>query len=104
MQPGAIMRLIQLRATGRPQGFTLPMKETGRPQGFALTNRYLHAVFFIAIALLLVACSGGGSSGGTQPPANATTQAVNGFGVAANHVHSLVALPSHVLVMATHYG
>ena len=91
MQPGAIMRLIQLRATGRPQGS-------------AHTNRYLRAVFFIAIALLLVACSGGGSTGGTQPPANATPQAVNGFGVAANHVHSLIALPSHVLVMATHYG
>jgi photosystem II stability/assembly factor-like uncharacterized protein len=29
---------------------------------------------------------------------------VNGFGSAANHVHSLLALPNHVLVLATHYG
>lgn len=85
------MRKIQLRATWRPQGF-------------ALTNRYFHAVISVAIALLLVACNGGGSTGGTQPAGNATPQAVNGFGIAANHVHSLVALPSHVLVMATHYG
>jgi photosystem II stability/assembly factor-like uncharacterized protein len=80
------------------------MRARGRPQGFALTNRSVRAVYFIVIALLLVACSGGGSSGGTQPDANATPQDVNGFGVAANHVHSLIALPTHVLVMATHYG
>jgi photosystem II stability/assembly factor-like uncharacterized protein len=29
---------------------------------------------------------------------------VNGFGSAANHVHSLLALPNNVLVLATHYG
>ncbi len=54
------------------------------------------------IALLLVACGGGTTS--TQPAANPTTVPVNGFGTAANHVHSLVVLPSRVLVLATHYG
>jgi photosystem II stability/assembly factor-like uncharacterized protein len=54
------------------------------------------------IPLLLVACGGGTT--GTQPTASATTVPVNGFGTAANHVHSLVVLPSHVLVLATHYG
>src|SRR6266705_3491738 len=54
------------------------------------------------IALLLVAC--GGATSGTQPSANPTVVQVNGFGTAANHVHSLVVLPPHVLVMATHYG
>jgi photosystem II stability/assembly factor-like uncharacterized protein len=29
---------------------------------------------------------------------------VNGFGVAANHVHAMLVLPHHVLVLATHYG
>ena len=28
----------------------------------------------------------------------------NGFGSAANHVHSLLVLPNNVLVLATHYG
>ncbi len=64
----------------------------------------LRLVFFIAIALLLVACSGGGGGGGTQSDVNATPPPVNGFGIAENHVHSLIALPSHVLVLATHYG
>src|SRR5258708_15925864 len=67
-------------------------------------NRSIRAVIFVAIALLLVACNGGGSTGGTQPASNAKPQPVNGFGIAANHVHSLIALPSHVLVLATHYG
>jgi photosystem II stability/assembly factor-like uncharacterized protein len=79
-------------------------RTAGRPQGFALTNRPIRFVFFIVIALLLVGCSGGGSGGGTPSGANATPQPVNGFGIAANHVHSLAALPGHVLVMATHYG
>ncbi|QBD83306.1 hypothetical protein EPA93_48040 [Ktedonosporobacter rubrisoli] len=29
---------------------------------------------------------------------------VNGFGTAANHPHSLLVLPNHVLLLATHYG
>ncbi len=54
------------------------------------------------IALLLVAC--GGDTTGAQPTANPTVVQVNGFGTAANHVHSLAVLPPHVLVLATHYG
>jgi hypothetical protein len=56
------------------------------------------------ITSLLVACGSGGDTSGTHPSTNPTAVQVNGFGTAANHVHSLVALPPHVLVMATHYG
>ncbi len=59
-------------------------------------------IVLIFLALLLAACDSGNSGGQTTtaPPA------VNGFGIAANHVHSLVVLPdaNHTLVMATHYG
>ena len=53
------------------------------------------------IALLLVACGGDNPN---SPQTQATAVPVNGFGVASNHVHSLLAFPPHVLVMATHYG
>ena len=53
-------------------------------------------------ALFSVAC--GGDTNGNQPTANPTVVQVNGFGTAANHVHSLAVLPPHVLVLATHYG
>jgi len=55
-----------------------------------------------SIALLLVACTSG--TGATQQAASPTPAPVNGFGVAANHVHSLLVLPNHVLILATHYG
>src|SRR5215471_6265393 len=55
-----------------------------------------------SIAFFLVACGGGTSN--SQPTSNPTEVQVNGFGTAANHVHSLLVLPPHVLVMATHYG
>lgn len=64
--------------------------------------------WFISIVLsvffLLAACSSGPTNGNqsSNPPPGAAP--VNGFGVAANHVHSLIALPNHVLVLATHYG
>ena len=54
------------------------------------------------IALLIVACSD--NSTGPQVAASPAPAPVNGFGVAANHVHSLLVFPSHVLIMATHYG
>lgn len=54
------------------------------------------------IALLIVACSN--TSTGPQAAASPTPAPVNGFGVAANHVHSLLVFPSHVLILATHYG
>ncbi|GAC1392672.1 MAG: hypothetical protein NVS4B11_35670 [Ktedonobacteraceae bacterium] len=53
------------------------------------------------LALLLAAC---GSTGGNTPPPNPTQAPVNGFGIASNHVHTLLALPHHVLLLATHYG
>jgi photosystem II stability/assembly factor-like uncharacterized protein len=54
-------------------------------------------------ALLLAAC-GGGSGPGSAASATPTEAPVNGFGTAANHVHSLIALPDNVLLLATHYG
>lgn len=62
--------------------------------------------FWSPLALLLVmtllaAC---GSNNGSPVPATPTAPPVNGFGIAANHVHSLVALPNHILLLATHYG
>src|SRR5712692_8460484 len=57
----------------------------------------------LGLAFLLAACSPS-APGGTQPAAAPTARPVNGFGTAANHVHSLIALPNHVLVLATHYG
>ena len=60
------------------------------------------SLFLSIIALLLIAC--GGDTNGNQPTANPTLVQVNGFGTAANHVHSLAVLPPHVLVLATHYG
>jgi photosystem II stability/assembly factor-like uncharacterized protein len=55
------------------------------------------------LMLLVTACHGGGLAA-RQPRAISTEAAVNGFGVAANHVHAMLALPHHVLVLATHYG
>ena len=61
------------------------------------------AFLMVSITLLLVGCSGDNTGSGQTTP---TPQAVpvNGFGIAANHVHSLLAFPQHVLIMATHYG
>ena len=52
-------------------------------------------------ALLLGACSGipGTASTATPTPTN-----VNGFGIAENHVHSLLTLSNNVVLLATHYG
>lgn len=55
----------------------------------------------ILIAFVLAACGGNNTN---QPQGQATVVPVNGFGVASNHVHSLLAFPPRVLVMATHYG
>ncbi len=51
--------------------------------------------------LLLAACEGADNS---NTSTSSTAAPVNGFGIAANHVHSLIALPNNVLVLATHYG
>ena len=55
------------------------------------------------ITLTLLAACGPGISQNT-PPTPSTPVPVNGFGSASNHVHSLIALPHHVLVLATHFG
>ena len=55
----------------------------------------------IVVVLFLASCDSSGST--TQSP-TPTQAPVNGFGVESNHVHSLLALPNHVLVLATHYG
>ncbi len=52
--------------------------------------------------LLLSACNT--TTTATGPLQVSTPQAVNGFGGASNHGHSLIALPGQVLLMATHYG
>jgi len=53
------------------------------------------------VALLLAACSSTDSNVQSPTPTQAP---VNGFGIASNHVHSLLALPNHILLLATHYG
>lgn len=62
-------------------------------------------MFFIMI-VVLAACGGSGGSSGNNTTASATPTAapVNGFGIAGNHVHAMLALPNHVLLLATHYG
>lgn len=62
------------------------------------------ALILVVIAFFLVACDSGNGGGNGQSTPGATEAAVNGFGVSSNHVHSLVVLPSHVLLLATHYG
>ncbi len=52
------------------------------------------------LALLLTGCSTAGGDTQSQPQA----VNVNVFGTAANHTHSLIALPKNVLVLATHFG
>jgi photosystem II stability/assembly factor-like uncharacterized protein len=54
------------------------------------------------LALLVSAC---GNSGGNNPQATPDGgKRVNGFGSAANHVHSLLVFPNNVQLLATHYG
>lgn len=60
-------------------------------------------------AIFLFASCSASNGGSATPDATATANAslavpVNGFGVAENHVHSLIALPDHVVLLATHYG
>jgi photosystem II stability/assembly factor-like uncharacterized protein len=56
------------------------------------------ALILAAIALLLVGCN-------SEQNTPDTSQApVNGFGISSNHVHSLLIFPSHVVLLATHYG
>src|SRR2546430_5899112 len=58
----------------------------------------------ICIIGLFSACSTGSNGLAAQQAPASAAENVNGLGTAANHVHSLIALPNHVLVLATHYG
>jgi photosystem II stability/assembly factor-like uncharacterized protein len=60
------------------------------------------AVIMVSVLLTLAACGGGDT--GVAETATPAPARVNGFGTAANHPHSLLALPNKVLLLATHYG
>src|SRR5215472_2278799 len=83
---------------------SIPVRGKGRLGSYAQSgiSRWLMSVV-VSLLFLLAACSSN-PTGGNQSTPSATAAPVNGFGVAANHVHSLIALPDHVLVLATHYG
>jgi len=57
-----------------------------------------------SLCLMLTLLTSCGIAGSTNTPPAPTAVPVNGFGTARNHVHSLIALPDHVLLLATHYG
>ncbi len=67
-------------------------------------REWLPSLSLIIALCLLTACSLDNTSTSTQQTPTAIAVNVNGFGTAANHVHSMLALPNHVLVLATHYG
>lgn len=56
------------------------------------------------LVVCLVCMSACGNPSGDTPSPTPTAVRVNGFGTAANHSHSLLALPNHVLILASHYG
>ncbi|HEV2579660.1 MAG TPA: hypothetical protein VGT44_02310 [Ktedonobacteraceae bacterium] len=60
--------------------------------------------YALVIALLLILAGCSTDNTGPQTTPQATIAPVNGFGIAANHVHSLLALSSQTLLLATHYG
>jgi photosystem II stability/assembly factor-like uncharacterized protein len=60
------------------------------------------AILMAGVLLMLAACGGGDT--GAAEMATPTPARVNGFGTAANHPHSMLALPNKVLLLATHYG
>jgi photosystem II stability/assembly factor-like uncharacterized protein len=55
----------------------------------------------ILLVLLLTGC---GTLAGENTQSQPQQANVNFFGTAANHVHSLIALPNNVLLLATHFG
>lgn len=63
---------------------------------------WLPPLSLILTLCLLSACSLDSTTTNVQQTPTAVVN-VNGFGTAANHVHSMLALPDHVLVLATHY-
>jgi len=68
-------------------------------------SRRLFSSLLLSSCLFAIVFSACGGPDSTNTPAeNPPEQRVNGFGTAQNHVHSFLAFPSHVLVLATHYG
>ena len=67
-------------------------------------NRWCLISLLLSSLLVLFAACGGDNTTATSTQTAVTPTPVNGFGTAANHVHSMLALPDHVLVLATHYG
>src|SRR6266581_7235763 len=65
---------------------------------------WLPSLSLIFTLCLLTGCSLDNTTTSTQQTPTASAVNVNGFGTAANHVHSMLAFPNHVLVLATHYG
>ena len=65
---------------------------------------WLAYLSLICIVSLFTACSTNSSASTTQQTPDTIGVNVNGFGTAANHVHAMLALPNHVLVLASHYG
>jgi len=61
-------------------------------------------VFLLLTAMLLALAGCIGDNIDTQDTPTPSQAPVNGFGIAANHVHSLLTLPSQGLILATHYG
>jgi BNR/Asp-box repeat len=68
-------------------------------------GRWLTCLCLCSLLVLLAACGGSNTTNAQQLPTTpATPVPVNGFGGTNNHVHSLLVLPDHVIVLATHYG
>ncbi len=70
-----------------------------------ILNRHNMSSLFILLCILALLVSACNSSNGENPRATVDGGTrVNGFGSAANHVHSLLVFPNNVQVLATHYG
>jgi photosystem II stability/assembly factor-like uncharacterized protein len=73
---------------------------TGRQRNLRSMLGVILPLFLIVFLVLLSACASNNSSSPSTPQ----VQNINGFGTAANHGHSLVALSDHTLLLATHFG
>lgn len=67
-------------------------------------GKWLTMVMLGLVLLLMSACDTTNNTTNTQSATPPALVPVNAFGSAANHVHSLLAFPNHVLLLATHYG